>query len=135
MSSTICLDSDFIIMFLRGELDAKEKLQELIDNNEEISTTSINTFEIFVGIIAIEGIGSRRIRSTRQFLDLLTVFDFSKSSSERAAGIYNTLKNAGTPIGLKDTLIASIAMEENLTILTRNLKHYSKIAGLKIETW
>ena len=44
----ICLDSDFIINYLRGKEEAIEFLMEV--NNEELVTTEINVFEVFYGI-------------------------------------------------------------------------------------
>jgi tRNA(fMet)-specific endonuclease VapC len=44
------------------------------------------------------------------------------------------LKKKGKIIGDFDTLIASIAMTNNLILVTRNKKHYENIDGLKIES-
>lgn len=41
----------------------------------------------------------------------------------------------GTPIGLLDLQIASIAMLHGCTLVTNNTREFSKIVGLKIEDW
>jgi len=41
----------------------------------------------------------------------------------------------GTPIGLLDLQIASIAMLHGCTLVTNNTREFSRIVGLKIEDW
>lgn len=130
----ICLDSDIMIAFLRGEQDAKIKLQEL-EAQQPMTSTAINALELFVGIVAVEGISGKRVEATREFLSTLTVVPLNAGAAERAAYILNTLKKLGTSIGLKDSLIAGIVLENTLTLITRNVKHFERVAGLKLESW
>jgi tRNA(fMet)-specific endonuclease VapC len=130
----ICLDSDIMIAFLRGEQDAKLKLQKL-ESGQPVTSTAINALELFVGIVAVEGISGKRVEATREFLSTLTIVPLNTGAAERAAYILNTLKKLGTPIGLKDSLIAGIVLENTLTLITRNVKHFERVAGLKLESW
>ena len=130
----ICLDSDIMIAFLRGEQDAKLKLQKL-ESEQQVTSTAINALELFVGIVAVEGISGKRVEATREFLSTLTIVPLNTGAAERAAYILNTLKKLGTPIGLKDSLIAGIVLENTLTLITRNVKHFERVAGLKLESW
>ena len=131
----ICFDSDFIIDFLRGKKEAVSKVKEFEDEGRELITTAINSLEIYVGIIAIDEPESQRVIKTKEFLNSILILPFTKESSEKAALLLNTLKMKGTPIGLKDTLIAAIAINNDTPLLTRNLKHFNKIENLEIETW
>lgn len=135
MSSMICLDSDFIIDFLRGQKEAIDKLEQINNENRDIVTTSINSLEIFVGIIELDGISSNRIEKTREFFDNLNILDFDHIAAEKSANIMNTLKKSGTSIGIKDSLIAGIVLSNNVTLLTRNIKHFERVSGLIIESW
>ena len=38
-------------------------------------------------------------------------------------------------IGRADLLIASIALARNATVVSRNLKHFQLVPGLKVENW
>lgn len=38
-------------------------------------------------------------------------------------------------INIEDIMLAGIALTHNESIITRNIKHFSKIEGLKIETY
>ncbi len=126
----ICFDSDFIIDFLRGKKEAINKVKEFEDDGRELITTAINSLEIYVGIMTIDKLESQRVIKTNEFLNSISILPFTKEASEKAALLLNILKKKGTPIGLKDTLIAAIAINNDIPLLTRNLKHFNKI-----ETW
>ncbi len=131
----LCFDSDFIIDFLRGENAAIEKVKSLEKEGIELVTTAINSLEVFVGILVIDSPKNRRVIQTKEFLESLVELPFDKDASEKAAIILNSLKKKGNPIGLKDTLIAAIAIMNDIPLLTRNVKHFEKIKELKIKTW
>ncbi len=131
----ICLDSDFLISLLRGNKEAKQKVEKLEETSKTIVTTAINVLELYIGIVAVDGISGKRIETTREFISNLTILPLDGNSAERSAYILNSLKKIGKTIGLKDSLIAGIALEHKADILTRNIKHFERVSGLKIETW
>ena len=45
------------------------------------------------------------------------------------------MEKLGKPIDSFDLLIAATALENDLILVTNNLKHFSRIPGLKIENW
>ncbi len=49
------------------------------------------------------------------------------------------LERTGQPIGLADSIIAAIAIQHDLTLVTGNLAHYERIQGLgyslKLDNW
>ena len=131
----LCLDSDFMIALLRGDKKAITKAEKLEEESREIVSTAINALELFVGIVAIDGISGTRVKETRDFLENLTILNLDMSSAERSAYILNSLEKLGKSIGLKDSIIAGIALEHKADILTRNIKHFERVSGLKVETW
>jgi tRNA(fMet)-specific endonuclease VapC len=131
----LCLDSDFMIALLRGDKEAITKAEQLEEEPRELVSTAINALELFVGIVAVDGISGTRVKKTRDFLENLTILNLDMSSAERSAYILNSLEKLGKSIGLKDSLIAGIALEHKADILTRNIKHFERVSGLKVETW
>lgn len=65
----------------------------------------------------------QRTRTLRLDETALQVFD----DLSRLRGVKN--------IGRKDLLIASIALAHDATLVTRNLKHFKLVPGLKCENW
>jgi tRNA(fMet)-specific endonuclease VapC len=45
------------------------------------------------------------------------------------------LERLGTPIGMSDLLIASIALANNVILVTNNTREFSRVNGLQIEDW
>jgi predicted nucleic acid-binding protein len=45
------------------------------------------------------------------------------------------LEKQGFRIGDMDMFIAATALEEEVTLVTGNVKHFERIPGLKIENW
>ena len=54
------------------------------------------------------------------------------------ADIRSRLKERGTPVNFLDTQIASIAIANNMILVTRNIKHFEpiqQVAPLMLENW
>lgn len=54
---------------------------------------------------------------------------------EYYAQIRTDLENKGTPIGSNDLLIGVYALSLNLTVVTNNVREFSRIPNLKVENW
>ena len=59
----------------------------------------------------------------------------NQAALDKAAEIYADLRAAGQLIEDADILIAAIALVNNLTLVTNNTSHFSRIAGLQLEDW
>jgi len=86
--------------------------------------------------------GARRSARVAENLRLLTGFfaplvslPFDDACAEEYGALRATLAAAGQPIGPNDLLIAATALAHDLTLVTHNLREFSRIAGLKIEDW
>ena len=45
------------------------------------------------------------------------------------------LEKSGTPLGDMDMLIAAAALSIGAILVSHNVKHFSKISGIKVEDW
>ncbi len=68
-------------------------------------------------------------------LSCVTVLDFTYAAAIRAGELRGERKQAGTPVGYEDGLIAAAALVADLTFVTRNVRHFDHVAGLKVENW
>ncbi len=75
------------------------------------------------------------LHAIEQILMSLVVLEFD----EEAAWIYGKIRTEliqkGNDIGVMDTLIASHALSQSLTLVTNNTKHFTQITKLPIENW
>ncbi len=60
---------------------------------------------------------------------------FDDKCTEMYADIRAQLSKKGTPIGSNDLLIASIALANDLTLVTHNTREFGRIQHLKLEDW
>jgi len=68
-------------------------------------------------------------------LEMLAILDWTNEVMHHYARLRLALEQAGTPIGNMDLLIASHAISERSTLVTNNLKHFSKVPGLNLQEW
>ena len=128
-----CLDSDLLVAILRGDKDAKSMMDEL-DAQGSCATTSVNAFEITYGASMSRNKASN-LEAVKVILQRLEVIPLDLPSSQKAGEVMAGLSSSGEMIDFRDALIAGIALENGLTLLTRNKKHFARISKLKVESW
>ena len=68
-------------------------------------------------------------------LGYLEVLDFPDAAALHYAQIRADLKNTGTMIGANDLLIAAHARSLGLTLVTNNVREFSRVPKLTIDNW
>lgn len=65
--------------------------------------------------------------------------DFSNSQvllfDDSAANTFNDLRQQRIRVGTMDLRIASIALSQGMTVLTRNVVDFQRVPSLKVEDW
>ena len=74
-------------------------------------------------------------RISREILSHVDILPLGEAEAIRAGDLLATLEARGEPIGMEDVWIGATALEHQLTVVTRNLKHFRRIAGLVSESW
>ena len=70
-----------------------------------------------------------------QLLDTLTVLTLDGPADEHYADIRAELERAGTPIGSHDLFIAAHARSRDMTLITHNMREFTRVPGLRVEDW
>jgi len=126
------LDTDILISILRGKKDAEDVLDYL--SGEDIAISSITAFELYYGAFKSERT-SENIKEVDSLLSSYQVINFDKNASKEAGKIHSKLEKSGKGIGIRDVMIGAICLLNDAGLITRNVKHYSRIGGLRIEKW
>ncbi|MFH1053642.1 MAG: type II toxin-antitoxin system VapC family toxin [Candidatus Woesearchaeota archaeon] len=129
MDNQICLDTDFLINFLRN----KEEELDFIKQNEinmELSTTYINIFELYYGAFKSSA-KDNNLKAISLLLNRINILDFSLESVKKAGEILAELEKQGKLIEFRHLFIGTIALVNNHSIKTNNIKHFNRIKGLR----
>ena len=124
------LDTTFIIDFFCGRREAVAKMEELESGGGPILTTGISVYETAQGLKT-----QRESETAKEFFSNFMVLPLTRKSAWKAAIIQKKLRKAGLTIQDEDAMIAGIALSRNHAVLTRNTKDFSRVTGLKVETY
>jgi len=124
------LDTDTISYFLRGSQSVKDKF---IQHQYELASTTINYAELMYGLKKRDN--KKYLPQVEMIFENIKIYDFDKKS----ATIFSTLKaqmqTKGIVVADMDLMIASISIANDEKLISNNLKHFSKIEMLKLESW
>ncbi len=130
MGQKICLETDFLVNFLRG----KEEAHEYIEKKEEthnLATTTINAFELYHGAYKSQK-SEQNVNQTEELLNRLTILELSLKSAREAGKNLAELESQGDKIDFRDLLIGTIAKRNGYPIKTGNKKHFKRVPELEI---
>jgi tRNA(fMet)-specific endonuclease VapC len=124
------LDTDHCIAILRKQLD----LREHVSPDEELGTTAISVAELTHGANLSQHRDDNLAR-LEVLLSALSILPFDEAAGRRFGAIKAGLEARGEPVQDLDLQIASIAVEADATLLTNNVKHFSRVSGLRLLNW
>ena len=113
------LDSNQIILHVNGEHQLKFEVRS-------VAISTLTVFECF----RLPGLSSQEENELREIISLCKIISVTDEIAIRAASIARTRKSL-RPI---DLLIAATALELDVPLVTKNVKDFRKIPGLKIQT-
>ena len=130
----VCLDTDVLIDYLRKPSpEIKRIIECILEKKLNACITSINAFEIWFGAyLAPEK--AQLARCTEEFLGQMEVVDFDYASAMEAGRVLADLRKRGEPIEIRDLFVGCICKVSGMSLITRNMKHYKRIRGLKVLT-
>lgn len=126
------IDTDIIIYSFKGDPVVKENLR---NHRMDPMAISIITYgEMLYGARKSRQI-ERNLATARRVAEIYPLLPVTQSVVETFANLRADLEVAGTPLDDMDLLIAATAMSHNLTLVTNNEKHFSRIPGLSLVNW
>ena len=127
------VDTDILSFYFKGDSKVVDKFNDYLKEFDVINVSIITYYEILGGLRFKKA--ERQIKEFEEFVSNNTIIHISEQSAKLSGDIYADLRQKGITIGTSDILIAGIATENELTLVTNNERHYESIRGLKIENW
>ncbi|MFA5233247.1 MAG: PIN domain-containing protein [Sulfurimonas sp.] len=123
------INSDVLIYFLKGKQEAVATLSEILPS--ELYISKINYAELLYGAYNSARV-EENLKIIVPFLKNFQVLEFDEEAATLFAKEKARLKKSGNIIADMDLMIASIAMKNECTLITNNLKHFERIRDLNV---
>ncbi|HEY9742036.1 MAG TPA: type II toxin-antitoxin system VapC family toxin [Coleofasciculaceae cyanobacterium] len=136
----MCKGTDTLTHLHAGQPNVVERLRAVDD--PDVGITIITKVEVLRGrmdylLKAETGVELLKAQEllfrTEELLNQLLVVPISQAASEQFDRLRATPKLR--KIGRADLLIASIALANRATLVTRNLRHFRQIPGIRVVNW
>ena len=109
-----------------------QKLQE--GEPEDVYVSSVTYAEMVHGVEKSAAVEKNRL-ALSMLLANIEILDFDVDAADCYGKIRADLEKKGTPIGPLDMMIAGHAQSLGYTVVTNNVKEFSRVMDLKIENW
>lgn len=126
------LDTNIITALVRDPRGAVfTKLQEKLP--AAICTSIVVAAEIEFGLA--KGVSPRMHAQVQAIMASLEILPLAAPVQQHYGQIRAHLTRQGQPIGPNDLFIAAHALALDMTLVSNNLREFSRVPGLKLENW
>lgn len=131
----LLIDSDVLIEIEKGRID----LQKFISGREEeeFFISVITASELLHGVWRSENpdIHTGRSAFVESILALFPILEIDLKIARIHAEIYSKMLKKKKIIGTHDSWIAASCLAYGLTLISKNIKDFKNVPGLRIELW
>lgn len=125
------LDTNICIALLRGNRDVAQKLINLGEGRCYLSV--ITVYELMFGAYFSKR-EEQEVPKVKLFVERFPIVPLIDAAEEYAI-IKTRLRSLGILIDEFDLMIAATALTGEYVLVTDNVKHFQRIAGLRFENW
>ena len=127
------LDTNICIYVIKHKPETVfQKLQNT--NPEDVCISSVTYAELVHGVEKSAAVEKNRL-ALSMLLANMEILDFDVDAADCYGKIRAALEKKGTPIGTLDMMIAAHAQSLGYTVVTNNVKEFSRVNALQIENW
>lgn len=127
------LDTNICIYVIKHKPETVfQKLQKT--NPEDVCISSVTYAELVHGVEKSAAVEKNRL-ALSMLLANMEILDFDVDAADCYGKIRAVLEKKGTPIGPLDMMIAAHAQSLGYTVVTNNVKEFSRVSALRIENW
>ena len=128
-------DTDTVSALTRGSPPEALLMRMATTAREDRTTSSVTLAELLFGAYRTGPRSEDLLARIRAALPSTPLLPFDDAAAEQYARLRSYLEARGMPIGQADTQIAAIALANDLTVVTGNVRHFKRVPGLTVENW
>jgi tRNA(fMet)-specific endonuclease VapC len=126
------LDTIAVSAVMRGNPLMDERLLQL--DPADWCMSAVTHSEICYGL-SLRPEATNLIRAADAFLAVAATLAWDATAAAAHGRLRAQLRQAGTPIGDFDEMIAAHALSVGAVLITSNERHFRRISGLTVENW
>ena len=127
------LDTNICIYVIKHKPEKVfQKLQTI--HPEDVCISSVTYAELVHGVEKSAAVEKNKL-ALSMLLANMEILDFDVDAADCYGKIRAGLEKKGTPIDPLDMMIAGHAQSLGYTVVTNNMKEFSRVADLKVEDW
>lgn len=129
MSGRVLLDTNIVIAFFAQEPDISDQMQAA----EAFFIPIIVLGELYFGVRK-SGKPAQNLKWIDELAAKTAILDCNAETARQYGQLKDNLRRKGRPIPENDIWIAAIAIQHNLTLITRDA-HFNQVDNLSVTTW
>ncbi len=130
----ILIDTSIFIESERGRLDLEGRITAR--GGEDIFMSVITASELLHGVHrSRREFRSARAATVEAWIEQFELLDIDLPTARIHARIFAELKSAGNIIGPHDLWLAASCLSRGLSIITANVREFSRVRDLSVEDW
>lgn len=127
------IDTDILSYYFKGDKTVVKNFEIYLEHYDLIEISIITYYEISGGLLAKNAL--KQLNIFEDFVIDNPVIPLTDSSTKISAKLYAELRQSGKTVDDIDLLIAGVAIDNNMVLVTNNEKHFQRIPGLTIDNW
>ena len=127
------LDTNMVTAHLKRKALVRQRMRQAESSGTPVKLNAISYYETRRGLLFLDA--HAQLGAFDRLWQAQGIVMLDRSALDQAAKIYADLRKTGQSIEDADILIAAIARVNEMTLVTNNTSHFSRIAGLQLEDW
>jgi len=127
------LDTNVCIRYLNGRSESVRRHVESL-HPKNIVLCSVVKAELSYGAMKSAN-PARNIQNQKKFTNRFVSLPFDDDAAEIYGRIRSELEKSGRPIGPNDFMIAAVALNHDVTLVTHNTREFGRVKYLKMTDW
>jgi tRNA(fMet)-specific endonuclease VapC len=131
----LSLDTNVMVDLVnRRRPDVRARYDEALARGDQMVACALAAHELLFGA-TISARPEVHFARANELLSDLQIVDLTYEDVLQAIPVRRSLRRRGSSIGTWDLMIAGQALHRGWTVISHNLREYTRVEGLAVETW
>ena len=131
----VLIDASILIEYERGRLNLERHLAQRQQNEFFLSVVTASELLHGVHRAVQSGVRTKRSALVEALLERFPLLAIDLATARAHAQLWAELTVAGNVIGPNDLWLAATCLAHGLTMVTANVREFSRVPGLIVEVW